>query len=124
MIYTVGYLNITRKNLFNVVKDLNAILVDIRYVPYSYSPFWKKQELEKCFFGKYVWIKELGNINYDNKSIEIFNIEDGCEKLFKLDKENIFLMCACQNFDKCHRKFVAEYLRDNFKLDFLKWDNE
>jgi uncharacterized protein (DUF488 family) len=120
MIYTVGYNNVTRKNLVSELEELNSILVDIRYSPYSYSPFWQKKELENILGVKYIHIQELGNINYKNsKEIEISDLKKGMEKLEELIKENVnfCLMCSCQDFSSCHRKIVSQEIKNRFNIE-------
>jgi len=120
MIYTVGYQNITRKNLFSKLNEFNSLLIDIRFSPYSFSPFWQKKELESTLKDKYVHIKELGNINYNNnKKIEIYDLEKGMEKLKQFIEEdvNFCLMCSCKDFSSCHRSLISQEIHNRFSIE-------
>ena len=63
---------------------------------------------------RYVWAKELGN---PHRTLEEFSLTNTVR--FQLDAiialyatENAALVCAELDYDKCHRKFLAEYLTD------------
>lgn len=123
MIYTVGYQNITRKNLISKLAELNCILVDIRFSPYGFSPFWNKNELENVLGEKYVHIKELGNVNYKNgKQIEIDDLDEGMKRLEVLLEihKNICLMCSCKNFPECHRSFLSREIKEKYDIDTIE----
>lgn len=113
MIYTLGYKNYSFYEFKDLVIELDVMIVDIRFSPYTSLPFWGKAALSEYFRDKYIHIKELGNINYNNcEEIKIKDISQGSieiEKIF-LVRDNILLLCACKDIEKCHRKLVAEIL--------------
>ena len=111
-IYTVGY-NVWSFYEFKIkIEELgNILVVDVRYSPKSFNPFWIKSNLKKHF--NYTHISDLGNVNYKNgKPIKIHNLDKGCAKLLKLiGFDDCILLCACANVEECHRKVIVEKLQ-------------
>ena len=111
-IYTVGYNAWSFYEFKTKIEELDNILVDVRYSPNSFNPFWGKKNLLKHFKGNYVHIPNLGNVNYKNgKPIKVCNIDKGCKQLLKQIGDNdCLLLCACEDVETCHRKVVAAEL--------------
>jgi len=125
MIFTVGYQNITRKELKSQIDERKAALVDIRYVPFSRNPFWTLDQLQEVFKPDYFHIKQLGNVNYKlRNSFKILDMESGINMLFPiLEKyKNIFLLCSCKNLETCHRFLVAEEIKNKLKIEYKEFN--
>jgi len=114
ILYTIGYNNFSFFEFSDKIKELGAIIIDVRYSPRSYNPFWGKKYLEDRFGNSYIHIPELGNKNYKNpdKEFDIVDIEKGFQEVSQyLDMEiDCVLMCACEDVEKCHRRIVSEYI--------------
>jgi len=123
-IFTIGYQNITRKNLKHEIEQLDAALVDIRYVPFSRNPFWTLPQLQETFQDRYYHIKDFGNVNYKGGPFKILNLEKGMKSFLSiLNKyKAIFLLCSCKNFEKCHRSLIAEEIKTQLEIPCQEFD--
>lgn len=90
-------------------------LIDIRYrarAPWSH--IWTKKALEAAYGERYVHVRELGNVNYQDPHlpIQLFNPGKVIAHYVSLLKSGIslVLLCACQDYEHCHRKTVSEIL--------------
>lgn len=123
MLYTIGYNNFSFFEFRDKIKSLNAIVIDVRYSPHSYSSFWNKEYMTNLLGDSYMYIKELGNKNYKDKNLEfdIEDLENGSKKITELLDIgiNCILMCSCFDYNKCHRKLVAEYIREKTNCEII-----
>jgi len=109
-IYTTGYTSKNINDLKPLVEALDAILVDVRFSPYSQIMVWRQIYLKALLGKKYLHILNLGNRNYkEHGKIAIQNLQLGIETLLSLNTNSI-LFCACENFENCHRRVIAEEL--------------
>ncbi len=110
-VFTCGYYGRKLEDFKATVKQLNAVVIDIRLVPQSrFFPDWRKGNLEKVFGDAYLHVRDLGNKGFKEKRIEIADLERGTAIVRAIDR-NVILLCACKNFQTCHRKPVAEELQ-------------
>ena len=110
-IYTAGYYGRDIIEFKATVERLNAVVVDIRLVPQSrFTPEWRQKNLQTLFGESYLHIKELGNKGFKEKRIEIADLEIGLEVVTQI-KQDMILLCACKDYEKCHRKVIAEELK-------------
>lgn len=116
MIYTTGYTGKKPEDLKSLVKRLGARLIDIRYSPNSRVPQWRQKALLELVGETYYHLPMLGNKAYREGRIEIWNFESGESWLFWHTKDHpeqpIILLCACKDYETCHRKVVADGLRE------------
>lgn len=118
-IFTLGYLHSTPEAIQAYVDQLGALVVDIRFSPYSRDPRWAGTAIRDAVGqDNYVWVVELGNVNYKNgKPIELYKPHLALRILRPLvEARPIILLCACAHYDTCHRKVAAEYLSDAFDV--------
>lgn len=104
-----------------LMADDNRLIVDIRYSPHSrWHKQWEGRELEQRYFesfplARYVWLQALGNVNYRNgEPIHIADAQGGIEalkNLLTLAERDIILLCACSEYETCHRRVVVELLK-------------
>ena len=99
--YTTGYLgDRTRKGdgkaarLAALVEEMDLILTDIRHVPWSQAPCWRKASLQQLLGDRYVHIPELGNATKRTGQITIVDMEAGLDKVLALPKPPL-LLCCC-----------------------------
>ncbi len=121
MIYTAGYYGRDIEAFIAAARQLQAVVVDIRLVPQSrFTPQWRQANLERLFGDNYRHVKELGNKGFKEKRIEIADLETGLPIVEGI-QSNVILLCACKDYDKCHRKVIAEALREKgFETEELR----
>jgi len=127
-IYTAGYKVWSFYEFKTKVEELGKILVvDVRYSPYSFNPFWTKKNLKK-HFENYIHIANLGNVNYKNgRPIKIYSLDKGCKQLLNSlgkDYNACLLLCACEDVEKCHRKVIVEKLKVMTLCDIIHLKEE
>lgn len=116
MIYTTGYTDKNIADLPNLLENLDAVLVDIRFSPYSKNLVWTKDYLSLLLKRRYQHIPQLGNRAYKEGKIQIQNIELGIRLITNLEY-NAVLLCACKNLDQCHRfTIMNELLKRGFEV--------
>ncbi len=131
MIYTTGYTGIKIEQLIKKVDELDAFLVDVRLSPWSRNKNWGQSNLIKTFKEKYIFGgKYFGNLNY-KFGIEHAKLKDfkgGLSLLAKLltdENQNIIFMCMCRSENDCHRKIVAQKIRDmGVKVEALDYSEK
>lgn len=91
-----------------------SYLVDIRLKPYasSFQPQWNRDALNSHYRGQYIWIKGLGNTNYQHRNLpfHLLDPEQHIWHLAEMLKEgcSYLLLCACKDYKHCHRKLVHD----------------
>lgn len=96
-----------------MVKDLDLTVADVRLKPYGRKFEWNRKALETLLGPRYVWIPELGNLNYQNDDPAL--LADplvGAVKLRALlgADRRVVLLCTCKDWHTCHRLDVAALL--------------
>ena len=121
-IFTTGYTAKDINDLRPMLDALDAVLVDIRFAPYSQVLHWRQIYLKVLLGSKYLHIPNLGNRTYKEDKITIQNLGLGLETVFSLNK-NAILMCACETVEKCHRRvIIAELKKRNIETEeILTW---
>lgn len=111
-VYSLGYQASTPEDLKTYVDELGALLVDIRYSPYSRDARWTQKALIELLGNRYLWLQDLGNLNYKRGGpIQLVHPANGAARLRPiLEQQSILLLCACRSLETCHRKVAAEYL--------------
>jgi uncharacterized protein (DUF488 family) len=130
MIYTTGYTGKKPEDLKRLVERLGARLLDIRYSANSRVPHWRQKALAELVGDAYYNLIVFGNRAYQEGRIEIVNFASGENWLFFHLKDHpeqpLILMCACKDYETCHRKVVADGLRERgYEVEELAtWDAE
>jgi len=110
-LYTLGYNSFSFYEFLDKIKELDAVIVDIRFHPWAFTAFWKQEFLAKKLGDKYFYIKELGNELYLEKGhIKIYDFDAGYAKLLPIleGEKPVILFCACEDYRTCHRKVIAD----------------
>jgi hypothetical protein len=114
-LYTIGYLAPDAQvKLDELLTDPKTYLVDIRYNAVSRKPGWSGAALRKKYGTRYHPLSGLGNKNYKRpgEPIEISMpdlisvVVDPLQRGF-----NFILLCACRDYETCHRKTVVELIQ-------------
>lgn len=91
-------------------------LIDIRLRPWSrWAWQWNKSSLLVVYGRFYLHMPEFGNMNYKTRGAPI-RLKDPDLSLARLvgalqDGYSLLLLCACKDYETCHRKTVHELLR-------------
>ncbi len=122
-IFTTGYTAKNINDLRPMLEALEAILIDIRFAPYSRIMHWQKVYLKALLGNRYRHIPNLGNRTYkEDGKITIQNLQLGLETVLSLNT-NAILMCACEKPEDCHRRLIiAELKQRNIETEeILTW---
>lgn len=111
-IYTAGYSGHTPQQLLAAANALNAIVVDVRFSPFSRVPGWSDKELKFLLGERYHHIVALGNVNHSNEQqMQLLNEQLGLDCIEGMAKcISLILLCGCPCYDSCHRKLIHELL--------------
>lgn len=108
-IFTTGYTGKDINDLKPLLETLDAMLIDIRFSPFSQVFHWRKVYLKALVGERYRHIANLGNRTYKEDKITIQNLELGVKTILNLPS-NLILMCVCEKTEKCHRRYIVEEL--------------
>lgn len=116
-IYTTGYGGKNIADLKPMLDALDAVLVDIRFIPHSEILHWRKIYLKTLLDWKYLHVSNLGNRTFREDKITIQNLQLGIETVLNLDR-NVVLMCGCEKLENCHRLTIAgELMRQGIETE-------
>ncbi len=112
-IYLFGY---SGKTLAQIERALgeSGLLLDIRYSPHSRKAGFSKSGFERVFGDRYRHVRELGNAGYQSGDLQLADPDVGLKIVEALAAEQdgpLFLMCACEDGEFCHRRYVGELLK-------------
>ncbi len=115
-LYTVGYAALEQIEPLQLFLSDKTLLIDIRYLPSSrWKPEWSRKRLYERFAPNYQHIRELGNINYHSLDlpIQLVDAKQGISRIVSLLEQgrDICLLCACADWQKCHRRVVADLVQ-------------
>jgi len=118
-IYDLGYADIKDRLdlLAGFLEKQDALLVDVRFKPWSKSPIWRAENLRKVLGDRYVHIPALGNINYSEhgENIQYANLDRGIQeatRIMWLQSKSLVIMCQCWDRDHCHRMGILKRLEE------------
>ncbi len=116
---TFGYAakNTLREIGWAMRSNPQALVIDTRLSPWcQWSHVWRRASLEIAWERRYIWRGDwLGNVNHHDSTlpIQLANEEAGIAWLVRgLEKGyTLILLCACANYDHCHRKVIVNRVR-------------
>ena len=111
-VYTLGYSKRTPAEVEKMLDRLGAVLFDIRFSPRSRNPAWSKKNLTALLDERYQHVKPFGNKNFKGGPIELLNFNEGLD-IINSSERPVILMCVCEDYNRCHRKTVAEMLAEH-----------
>lgn len=112
-IYTVGYATWTPEQLRAEAQRLGAVVFDIRMNPTSMRPEWRKAALRQTFGSAYSHVPALGNRNYRGGPMELAAPARALPLVqAQLARTPIILLCACRDWQSCHRSLAAAHLAE------------
>lgn len=115
VVYHVGYRSgWTPRRLAAEIAGRGLDLFDIRFAPGRPGAVWSRENLSRLLGGRYRWAGDmLGNRNYSGGGpIELVDATTGIMVLGSLLRGGYtpVLMCACGDYESCHRRVVVELL--------------
>lgn len=120
-LYDLGYMDLSGKIelLEKALRELGAVVVDVRHSPRSRNPVWNKGALKERFGAAYVHIPNLGNRNYDaaDQPIEYVNLADGLvemSRIMLIQDKPVIVMCGCWDREHCHRLGIVQAYAEKF----------
>lgn len=111
-IYLMGYTGRKPGDILTIAEQLDALVCDIRYSPFSRVPCWQQQALIELLGHRYRHIREFGNTSYKTGGINIANIAAG-ERMLRGLSNTVILLCACKDAASCHRTVIGKYLTEH-----------
>ncbi len=117
-VYTLGYaVPGAMEQVEQVMSDPSMLLVDIRYAARSrWYPAWNKKALQSRWGVRYTHEQRLGNVNYKEreKPIQLLDPDKSLEGAVLLLRQgySLLLLCACADYETCHRKVVAQLIAE------------
>lgn len=120
-LYTLGYQGWKPDAITNIVRELDATLLDIRLVPTSPYPGWRRSAFEQRFeaagmTSQYKTASGFGNVNYRNGGPIQLKAPEAYIMATKmlLEATPLILLCGCRDHATCHRtaaaQFISEYI--------------
>ncbi len=112
-VYGIGYSGRTLDEIRQLLEQLDAYLVDIRFVPNSRNPAFRQKALINALGDRYIHVQAFGNPNFRSGGpVEIADYDAGKAALEALDKPTL-LMCMCKDPATCHRTVVLRHLAED-----------
>jgi hypothetical protein len=117
-LYTLGYSGWKMDELLHQMDELTALLVDIRYSPFSRHAIWAKSSLERALGDRYVHVRALGNEHYKGGPVKLMDYDAGklLVQSYLSTGRNTILMCVCEDVATCHRLHVAGLLETDLGI--------
>ena len=94
----------------HALSTLDAMLIDIRFMPPAQPLKWSKNYLKLLIGNKYLHVPTLGNRAAEKdgeiRKSAIQNLALGIKIISEL-KVNMLLFCSCENQMNCHRHAIS-----------------
>ncbi len=115
-IYTTGFTGKDVADLPMLLENLDAVLADVRFTPFSKDFEWRREYLKLLLKNKYRHVSAFGNRSHDENNFTINNFNLGL-KVIESWNENVVLMCECAEFQKCHRfVLLNEFSKKDYQV--------
>jgi hypothetical protein len=109
--YGGGYYPAALQQVQNMARD--GVIIDTRHVPHTKLVGFDQEDLQREYGLRYIHISALGNRNYKGGPIALVDEEEGLRQLEDwLARFPILLLCGCTDVVKCHRRYIANKLRE------------
>lgn len=119
-LWEMGYKGVDRDDLAEwLEKHPDAIVIDVRYGFIPPAAPWSQHALRTALGDRYRHYRSLGNKNYKSGGpIELSDAQRGVRALRRLLDEGWepVLMCACKEYEGCHRTEVVRELEKTAKF--------
>ena len=110
-VLTFGYQRQRPEALAALAEAEDALVVDVRIKPSSRVPRRSQKALQANFGDRYVWVRELGNEEYQGTGVRLVDEEVGLAKVRALlAQRSVILLYFEEDEADCHRGYVKEIL--------------
>lgn len=118
ILYSAGYGNLHLDAFCAFVERERLVVADVRLRPYSNrNPIWNQKALQARLGDRYVWIDELGNLNYKGGPIVLKDEQEGLRRLRAfLEVHSVVLLCVCSDPTICHRTVIVQRLAGEIEV--------
>ena len=82
-----GYLGKRPEELLVLAQAEDAVVVGVRIKSWSRVRGWSQKALQAALGERYVWVRELGNEEYQGTGVRLVNEEVGLAKMRELLRE-------------------------------------
>lgn len=109
MIYSIGYAGLTPAELLATAKQLDATVIDVRFVPKSRMKGFGRLQIMALLGDRYLWKGDvLGGIHGENKGPTSAGLKWLTDNAWAMTTEvtsrpNALLMCLEESPGECHR---------------------
>ncbi len=112
VLYSAGYQRLDLAAFVAFVQREDLTVADVRLKPVSRNFKWNKNALTTLLGDRYVWIEELGNLNYKGGPIVLKDEATGMATLWTLlnREQPVVVLCVCADPAICHRTVVTTQL--------------
>jgi len=95
-IYTVGYARLREpERLAHLAAELDAVVVDVRFKPYTSFKGWSRADLHARLGSSYRWVEAFGNEGYRGGPVRLHDAARGLADVTPLlEVGNIILLCG------------------------------
>ena len=114
LVYTMGYSGHRATGVTESAVLLDATVFDIRWLARSGVLEFNKGNLVRYLGNRYYHCRNLGNENYRGdlgEGIVIHDLKAGLREIL-VHERPVILMCACREFEECHRSAVSRALAE------------
>jgi hypothetical protein len=124
-IYPIGYSAYgAQKYIDELLQDPKILLIDTRYIPYSWRTDYRQEALKAKYGDKYKWAGEyLGNIAKDYGYIRIADMDTGIRGLMYYFGRgyDLILLCACASYADCHVSNIVDHLQQLLIVEVVRY---
>ena len=111
-VLTFGYQGQRPEALAALAEAEDALVVDVRIKPWSRVPDWSQKALQATLGERYVWVRELGNEEYQGTGVRLMDEGAGLAKVRALlEQRSVILLCFEADEGECHRGYVKKRLQ-------------
>lgn len=121
-VYECGYRRTPVRSICAMAAELDAPIADIRYAVTPWGAA-APAAFEALAPGRRVHVRDLGNVNYKGGPIRLLHTERGLDTLVSIADAaggRVIVMCACAEYESCHRRTVVEALRQRERIVILQ----
>lgn len=112
-LFSLGYSGVRLEAVNQWLDAHDALLVDVRFKPFSRNPEWRQPHLQRVLGSRYRWVRALGNLNYRGGPSRLVEEAEGVRIVVAMMESNpVVLTCICSDPRVCHRWTAANLISE------------